>query len=534
MKRILYAAIALLLLLAGVPVAEAETVYLPHFMMTAYAFPYGATAKIYAEVPNGGDVYVLKTEQNIELGRTTARGGGRMLEFEFYVDRILPQHTLLQLFRAEEPEVLSETHLFCDDAQNDGIRRVARTDRKIAITFDAASSDSSTLQIMDLLEQYDARATFFVIGRFAETHAELCKQMIARGHELASHSYEHLEMAEASAAQAYASLLHADQAIRAVNGDKTILYRPPSGISTFRDRAIAHALGSEIILWEVDSGDGFKSLTLQDVIYRTQKNLNNGGISLMHVYGSTTLNALKVLLPYYTEQGYRLVTVSELLYGQDSFIDKAGTQRPLLHNSAFFSDAFTDQLAMAPSSEANRIGEEAQQEPIRGAGDATLTNLTYRDGLYRVHIQHAGERFFSVWETDANGRRVLLVSAIGDYNGTVLLYGQSPCDLLIDSQGRWSIEIEPLNTSALDSFSGTGDTVTDLAPLLAGQYRFTHDGQSNFVVWMYTIDGETALINHLGVCDEQLLLTIPDGSNIFFSVLADGNWEIARVFERNG
>lgn len=143
MKRILYAAIALLLLLAGVPVAEAETVYLPHFMMTAYAFPYGATAKIYAAVPNGGDVYVLKTEQNIELGRTTARGGGRMLEFEFYVDRILPQHTLLQLFRAEEPEVLSETHLFCDDAQNDGIRRVARTDRKIAITFDAASSDSS-------------------------------------------------------------------------------------------------------------------------------------------------------------------------------------------------------------------------------------------------------------------------------------------------------------------------------------------------------------------------------------------------------
>lgn len=533
MKRMILILISCLLFFASVPATAEQNS--ARFLSPVFTAPYGKEVTVSAKAAKGG-AYELRTDEGSVLGQ--ARGGnGTSLRFRFTVTRDLPKQTKLKLYETDGEEALCEALLFCDEPQNGGIKRVDRTDKKIAITFDAAINDVFTGQILELLDRYDAHCTFFVIGKFPAAHPELCQEMIARGHELASHSYEHLEMGEASADEAYQSLSRADTEIRKFNGDQPVLYRPPSGISTFRDRAVAHGLGSEVILWEVDSGDGFPEKSLEEVIRRVKNGLHDGGIVLMHVYGGATLKALEEFLPYYTQQGYRFVTVSELLLKEESFVDGTGTQRYLRHDEKLLSGSFLKNLEKTDGA-ACRNGHTyisgvceacGAKEPsrIRGKDDGTIEGLGTDGSLYRILISYSGQQLFTVRETDADGNRVLLVSNRGDYTGSVPLYGTAPYSIEITTRGNWSVTPEPAGYTDGPAFSGKGDTMTDLAELPAGMYRFTHDGKSNFIVRMLTKEGETILLNLTGACDETMGLSVSEGSYTAFSITADGRWTIA-------
>ena len=331
--RVLFAVgIAVLFLL---PVSRSKAESSARFSASLYAAAYGEQVTVKAQVTSEQtSEWILKTADGQELGRESAGGGKTGVSFTFPVTRALPHCTVLQLFCADSDAPLCEAQLFCDQRRNGALHQVA-TDRKcVAITFDAANSPANTDKILDLLDRYDAKATFFVIGEFALVHPDVCERIVARGHELASHSYEHLEMRTATLEQAYKSLTRTDALLRTFNGDTRVLYRPPSGASTFRDRAIARGLGTEVIQWSVDSGDGFADSTESGVQYRIKTHLHNGGIVLMHVYGKHTMKALETLLPYYQQQGYAFVTVSELLLNGESYIDAYGTQRALHTDAA--------------------------------------------------------------------------------------------------------------------------------------------------------------------------------------------------------
>lgn len=320
---------ALLFLPAGLAESDASA----SFVKPVYTAAYGETVTVQARVTAETETdFVLKTEDGTELGRAAAKGKGKTVSFSFAIPEGMSYCTALRLFADGGTEALCETLLFCDQARNGGVRQVATREKKLAITFDAANSASHTLEILDILEEYNARATFFVIGQYARSNPAVCEQIVARGHELASHSYEHMEMIGAPANKAYSSIQRTDALLRTFNGDTRVLYRPPSGRSTFRDRAIARGLGSEVILWSIDSGDGFSYVSENGVQNRIKGSLRNGGIVLMHVYGRYTRTALKVLLPYYAAQGYTFVTVSELLLDGPSYIDAYGTQWPLSHS----------------------------------------------------------------------------------------------------------------------------------------------------------------------------------------------------------
>jgi len=335
---------AAFLMLCPLP-SLAETAPTASFQEPAYIFRYGADAKVIATVRSESEhEWILKTAEGVELGRSRVRGKDGSVSFRFTVARDLPKHSVLQLFCDDGDFVLCEAQLFCDVKQNYGIRQVATDRRVLAITFDAANASSHTLEILDLLEQYDAKATFFVIGRYAENNPEVSREIIARGHEIASHSYEHLNMKVSTDKQIFMSLSKTDRLLREVNGNTTVQYRPPSGVSVFADRAVAHGFGAEVILWSIDSGDGFSYVSEDGVIHRVKGSLHNGGIVLMHVYGQFTLNALRVLLPYYAEQGYSFVTVSDLLLKGETYIDAFGTQRPLHHDDASVAP-IADQLS---------------------------------------------------------------------------------------------------------------------------------------------------------------------------------------------
>ena len=243
----LLAALAVLVLLPSVARAEASAA----FLRPLYVAAHGKTVQIQARVSADSESdWVLKTDGGTELGRVRAKE--TVAAFSVTVTREMPYRSVLQLFRNDEAAALCETLLFCDRAQNPGVRQVATDAKRVAITFDAANAASNTLEILDLLDQYNAKAMFFVIGKFAVINPDVCKEIVARGHELASRSYEHLEMIGATAEQAYTSIQKTDALLRTFNGDGRVLYRPPSGRSTFRDRAIARGLDSEVILWSIE------------------------------------------------------------------------------------------------------------------------------------------------------------------------------------------------------------------------------------------------------------------------------------------
>lgn len=324
---------ALIVLLCVLPVQSAQAADTATFLDEAYAFAYGETATVGICITTGKRLeWTLRTEAGETLSKLTVPPcTQRYMSFRFKVDAHFARRTVLLLYRSDREEPQSRTLLFCDAPQNGALWQVACSERLLAITFDAANSAVYTKNILDVLDRCNAKATFFVIGRFVEANPELCREIVARGHELASHSYEHLDMHAATAQEAYRSISRTDALIRACNGDTRVLYRPPSGKSSFRDRAIARGLGSEVIRWSVDSGDGFTYTTYNSLIQRMKRNMHNGGIALMHVYGEHTLKALTELLPYYAHKGYRFVTVSDLLLDGETYIDEWGTQYPLHH-----------------------------------------------------------------------------------------------------------------------------------------------------------------------------------------------------------
>lgn len=162
-----------------------------------------------------------------------------------------------------------------------------------------------------------------------------------------------------------------------------------------------------------------------------------------------------------------------------------------------------------------------------GSGDNVVSDISTGDSIYRVHFTNSGSSNFAVWAYDSAGDRDLLVNTIGSYDGRVLLEGSSPYSFEVTSSGNWSYTIEPLGTTDATSFSGHGDYVTDIFPATTGSWRFTHDGSSNFAVWVYTTDGRDLPVNTIGTYDGTRMISIPTGSNAFFAITADGNWTIA-------
>lgn len=174
-----------------------------------------------------------------------------------------------------------------------------------------------------------------------------------------------------------------------------------------------------------------------------------------------------------------------------------------------------------------RCGAEIY-EPVTGRGDDVLTDIQVGDGLYRVHFTNSGSSNFAVWVYDKDDERDLAVNEIGNYDGYYFLMGKSPFVFEIESNGKWSYTIERLGVTTETSFEGHGPYVTDMFSATSGVWHITHNGRSNFAIWLYTSDGRDLLVNEIGNYEGNKLLTIPSGSNALLVIEADGDWSITQ------
>ncbi|SDN37365.1 polysaccharide deacetylase family sporulation protein PdaB [Paenibacillus sp. yr247] len=190
------------------------------------------------------------------------------------------------------------------------------TDQKvIALTFDDGPHPEYTAQILDLLKQYEAKATFFVVGNKVKLYPDVLLRTLNEGHEIANHTYSHAYLSKKNNIKK--EINKTEELIYATTGSRCQLFRPPGGFYNDRLVSIVRAEGYKVIMWswQLDTKD-WSTPGVNKIVNRVLNNSKNGNIVLFHDYieGPTqTIAALKIILPELKRRGYRLVTVSELL-----------------------------------------------------------------------------------------------------------------------------------------------------------------------------------------------------------------------------
>ncbi len=177
----------------------------------------------------------------------------------------------------------------------------------IALTFDDGPS-GYTEEILDVLEKYDARATFFVVGNRVNSYKSTIKRAYDMGCEIGNHSWSHPYLPGLSVSGIKEEISSTDRAVKAITGEEPALIRPPYGGV---DSTVSKYAGKPLINWSVDTRD-WETQSSSSTYYSIMNDGYDGSIILMHdIYYATKEGAIRAI-PQLIDKGYQLVTVSEL------------------------------------------------------------------------------------------------------------------------------------------------------------------------------------------------------------------------------
>ena len=188
-------------------------------------------------------------------------------------------------------------------------------ENKIALTFDDGPHPRQTPEILDILDEYGIKATFFVIGVNVKNYPEAFQETIRRGHEIGNHTYSHPHLSGADYNTLKNEIDKCESAISLLSDYKPKLFRPPEGWIDSDVKTLSAQYDYNVILWNIDTKDWAHTSPDKIVKYVTD-NVKPGDIILMHDYigkNSPTAEALRGFIPVLLERGYQFVVVSELI-----------------------------------------------------------------------------------------------------------------------------------------------------------------------------------------------------------------------------
>jgi peptidoglycan/xylan/chitin deacetylase (PgdA/CDA1 family) len=205
-------------------------------------------------------------------------------------------------------------------------------DKLIALTFDDGPNEPYTSQILDILDNYGIKATFFTIGENVLRYPDVAKRIVADGDVIGNHTYSH-NANHALTLQGESDITKAEQAIYSVVGVYPHLYRPPHGKKSPWEQAFCKTHGLAVIEWNISSNDQHRFLSFgktdpqqyaKSIIDKADDRGGKGSIILLHDgYGtqhnsklsdtSITVKSLPIIINTLMHQGYRFVTVPQLL-----------------------------------------------------------------------------------------------------------------------------------------------------------------------------------------------------------------------------
>ena len=208
-----------------------------------------------------------------------------------------------------------------------------REARGVALTFDDGPHPVHTKQALDLLDQYEAKATFFLIAHKARKHPELVREILRRGHQIGGHGFSHDRLLPLRLMPTVQDDF--DQMVRSlerVSGERLALYRPPFGVLNPRLVRAADSHGLTIVGWSVRGLDGLRSTTVEKVVARVGPKLCDGAIVCLHDCAErgdeapAGVRALPHLLEAINALNLKAVTVGELLKQRDQIKGSAQTK----------------------------------------------------------------------------------------------------------------------------------------------------------------------------------------------------------------
>lgn len=179
--------------------------------------------------------------------------------------------------------------------------RMDRRERVVYLTFDDGPIPEATPFILDVLDRYGVKATFFMVGENAEKYPHLLAEVKARGHRIGNHTYNHI------GGFRWWSWLYLANVVKANRVLKTDLFRPPHGwMKVMQYRVLRHC-GFRVVMWDVVTRDYSRRLTAEDVLYNVKHYTRPGSIITFHD-SLKSIDKLKHALPealqWLTQQGY--------------------------------------------------------------------------------------------------------------------------------------------------------------------------------------------------------------------------------------
>ena len=200
------------------------------------------------------------------------------------------------------------------------IRSCSSKGKKIALTFDDGPHPRYTPEILDILSDYNIKATFFVIGENVQLYPELIKDELSRGHIIGNHTLSHTSLLQADNKELSYEIGSLDKILREKFGCETTLIRPPGGQFSENLCSFAAENGKSIILWSVDTRD-WAHTPVDAIKKNVLENTSDGAIILFHDFvggaASPTPEALRNVIPALLSEGYEFVTVTELIGKQE-------------------------------------------------------------------------------------------------------------------------------------------------------------------------------------------------------------------------
>ncbi len=200
-------------------------------------------------------------------------------------------------------------------------------EKVVALSFDAAWGNEDTEQLIEIMNKYNVKTTFFVVGSWVDKYPESVKQLHDAGHEIMNHSNSHPHMTQLSVEKMKEEAYKCDEKIKAITGVKPTLFRAPYGDYNNDVIGAMRETGHYTIQWDVDSLD-WKDLSADEICSRVTSKVKPGSIVLFHNAALHTPEALPAIIECLQKDGYKIVPVSEIILTEDYTIDASGMQIP--------------------------------------------------------------------------------------------------------------------------------------------------------------------------------------------------------------
>jgi peptidoglycan/xylan/chitin deacetylase (PgdA/CDA1 family) len=187
----------------------------------------------------------------------------------------------------------------------------ADSGKVIYLTFDDGPSATYTKRVLDLLDEYDAKATFFELGENAIAHPQLTSSVVERGHALGNHTWNHKDLRRLSRGRLNHQITRTSAVLDRISGQRITCLRPPYGAVNKRVRSAIRGKKLGMKLWDIDPRD-WKRPGVAAITRRVVSHTHPGAVSLMHDGGgnrSQSVRALKRILRSLSKKGYRFKTL---------------------------------------------------------------------------------------------------------------------------------------------------------------------------------------------------------------------------------